>query len=464
MAKPFRTETDALGEVAVPADALWGASTQRALVNFPVSGRRFPFSFIRALALTKRAAAEANGDLALLDKRLASAIAQAAAEVADSKHNDQFPLDIFQTGSGTSTNMNANEVIANLANLRLGGKPGKWEPVHPNDHVNKGQSSNDVIPSSLHVAAAEEINGRLIPALNVLQKSLGAKARQFHKIPKIGRTHLMDALPLSLGQEFSGWARQVEKCISYLRGAMPFLLEIAIGGTAVGTGAGTHPKFATAICGRLKDWLNLEFRPAANYFEALASRGPCVQASGALTTCATTLARIADDIRLLASGPRLGLGELVLPTLQPGSSMMPGKVNPVMPEMICQVGSQVIANHTAVTVAALGGHLELNTQLPVMASNLLESIDILSNAATLFSEKCIEGIAANETRCRENIESSLALATTLVPKIGYDKASEVAKEAARTGKNIREIARELKIASDEELHELLDVEKLIRRK
>jgi len=313
------------------------------------------------------------------------------------------------------------------------------------------------------VAAAAEIDSRLIPALENLQKSLADKAREFDGIPKIGRTHLMDALPVRLGQEFSGWARQVEKCISYLKAAMPILLEIAIGGTAVGTGAGTHPKFATKVCGKLKDWLNLDFRPAENYFEALASRSPGVQVSGSLVSCATALTRIADDIRLLASGPRLGLGELSLPALQPGSSMMPGKVNPVIPEMVCQVGTQVIANHAAVVTAALGGHLELNTQLPVIASNLLESIDILSNAARLFSQRCVEGIAANEKRCRQNIESSLALATALVPKIGYSRAARIATEAERTGKTVRQVALEQKIASDEDLKEWLDVERLTRR-
>ncbi|HPQ81498.1 MAG TPA: class II fumarate hydratase, partial [bacterium] len=373
--KEPRTEEDSLGSVEIPSDSLWGASTQRAIDNFPVSARRLPSPFIRSLGLIKKGAAEANGELKLIDRKLAHAIASAADEVALGKRNVEFPVDVFQTGSGTSTNMNANEVIARLANIELRGDANTWNPVHPNDHVNRCQSSNDVIPSAIHVAACTEISGKLIPSLEKLRRSLSAKALEFDHIVKIGRTHLMDAMPVRLGQEFAGWARQVEKGAERMGRILPALLELALGGTAVGTGFGAHPDFAKKVCRKLSKWTGLEFEPAKNPFEALSSHGPCVEASGALKATAGSLVRIADDIRLMASGPRLGFAEIKLPALAPGSSIMPGKVNPVIPEMVVQVGTQVAANDLAVTLAAQGGHLELSTQLPVLASNLLESVE-----------------------------------------------------------------------------------------
>jgi len=457
----YRTESDALGEVKVPDDALWGSATQRAIENFNVSRRRFPTNFISKLALIKQCAAEVNCELKLLEKNISDAIASAASNVAGGNHFDQFPLDIFQTGSGTSTNMNANEVIANLANLSLGGRLGAWEMVHPNDHVNMGQSSNDVMPSALHIAAASKIKKRLIPLLEGLHESLSKKSGEFDQVFKIGRTHLMDALPITLGQEFGGWARQVEKSVEYLKRTLPALSELALGGTAVGTGTGAHPDFAKRVCKKLSKHLKIDFVPAKNHFEAISSHGPCVEVSGSLKTIAVSLSRIADDIRLLSSGPRLGLGEIRLPALQPGSSIMPGKINPVIPEMVCQVATQVVANDVAITTASMAGHLELNTQLPVIISNLLESIDILANATDLFAKKCIDGIEACEEKCRQNIDRSLALATALVPKIGYARASEIAKMAYVSGKTVREVALSEGIAGEEELSELLNIENLI---
>jgi fumarate hydratase, class II len=460
VAKEFRSESDALGKIDVPANALWGASTQRALDNFPISDRQMPTAIITSLALIKKAAAETNCELGLLDEELAEAIVEAASEITLGEHLDQFPLDVYQTGSGTSTNMNANEVIANLANLKLGGKVGDYKPVHPNDHVNMGQSSNDVIPSTLHVATVAIIDQFLTPALYELKDELAQKASEFDGIVKIGRTHLMDAMPVRLGQEFGGWARQISRGIEQLEAALPTMLEIAIGGTAVGTGWGTHPDFAKGVCTLLAEWTDQNFAPAKNHFEALQSRSPCVAISGTVKSIATSLIRIADDIRLLASGPRLGLGEITLPALQPGSSMMPGKINPVIPEMITQVGVQVMANDAAVSIAASYGHLELNTQLPVIASNLIESIDILSNAASVFAEKCIAGITANESACNEGVEKSLALATALASKTGYSKAAEIAKKSQESGRTIREVAKEMNIADEEELNKLLDLKKL----
>lgn len=449
-----------MGEIKVPADALWGASTQRAIENFPISSRRLPLRFIIALATIKKFAAEANGDLGALDKRLAGAISSAAEEIVRGRHREQFPLDTFQTGSATSTNMNANEVIANIANLGLGGTLGTWSPVHPNDHVNMGQSSNDVIPSSIHVAAAVAIKEKLLPSLGALRSALGKKADEFDGVLKIGRTHLMDAMPIRLGQEFGGWARQIEKGMEAIGRAVASLLELALGGTAVGTGFGAHPKLAARICKGLSKELGLDFRPAKNFFEALASRAPCAEVSGSLKACAISLVRIAEDIKLLSSGPRLGLGEMRLPAVQPGSSIMPGKVNPVIPEMVCQVGIQVIANDAAITHAAVAGHLELNTKLPTIASNLIESIEILANASHTFANRCVAGIEANEEKCQSNIARSLALAMALVPRVGYAMAAEIAAEAARTGKTIREVSSEQKIASEEEIDKLLDPDRL----
>ncbi|MFH1829490.1 MAG: class II fumarate hydratase [Pseudomonadota bacterium] len=456
----FRTEQDALGKISIPSDALWGAATGRAIKNFPISSRRFPSHFIAMLGRIKAAAAKTNQELGLIEDKFANAIISAAYKVADGEHYDQFPLDVFQTGSGTSINMNANEVIANLANASLGKDLGTWDPVHPNDHVNLCQSSNDVIPSVIHLATVTEIDRSLIPALVELRAALASKARAFDSIIKIGRTHLQDAMPIRLGQEFAGYARQVEKCIERLRRMLPSLCELALGGTAVGTGAGAHHDFAASVCDRLSAEFVLDFRPAASPFEALASRAPCVEASGCLAAAAICLMRIADDIRLLASGPRLGLGELKLPALQPGSSIMPGKVNPVIPEMVCQVGSQVIGNNAAVIAAASQGHLQLNTQLPVIAANILESIQILTAASHSFSEHCVTGIEADEARCASDVEKSLALAMALVPKIGYARAAEIAGEAASSGRTIREVALHRGVAGSKELDELLQLERL----
>jgi fumarate hydratase class II len=456
----YRTEKDSLGEISIPSNALWGAQTQRAINNFEISRRRFPRPFIAMLGTIKAFAAEINGELNLLKEEHARAIAEAARKVSCGDYDDQFPLDVFQTGSGTSVNMNANEVIANLANHSLGGSPGAWNPLHPNDHVNLCQSSNDVIPSVVHIAAAIEIDRSLIPALGDLRAALAAKAKAFDGIIKIGRTHLQDAMPIRLGQEFAGYARQIEKCIERLRRMLPSLCELALGGTAVGTGSGAHPNFAGLVCDRLSAELSLDFRPAINPFEALASRAPCVEASGCLTAAAVCLMRIADDIRLLASGPRLGLGELRLPALQPGSSIMPGKINPVIPEMVCQVGSQVIGNNAAVIAAASQGHLQLNTQLPVISANLLESIHILTAAAHAFAERCVVGIEADEARCSFGVENSLALAMALVPKIGYARAAEIAAKASSSGRTIRDVALEMKIADEAELNDILDIWRL----
>lgn len=457
----FRMERDSLGEVKIPAEALWGPATARAIENFPISGRFFPRPFISALGLLKATAARANSELKLIEPEIAKAIWQSAEEVREGVHDRQFPVDIFQTGSGTSTNMNANEVIANLANIKLGGKVGTYHPVHPNDHVNKCQSSNDVMPSVTNLAALYEINKRLLPALALLHKALAAKAEEFSSIYKIGRTHLMDAMPIKLGSEFGGWARQIEQGIERVRVSCRSLLDLALGGTAVGTGFGAHPNFAARTCSIMAAELGLDVRCTLNHFSAQSFRTESVEVSGALKTVAVSLVRMADDIKLMSSGPRLGLGELRLPSLQPGSSMMPGKVNPVIPEMVSQVGIQVIANDTAVAIAASGGHLELNTYIPLIAANLLDSIEILANASRIFAEKCVSGIGAREERCRSGLERSLSLSTALVEKIGYDRAAQIAKDAATSGKTIREVALDQDIASEEVLNKLLDVKKMV---
>lgn len=449
-----RTEKDALGEVQVPEDAYYGAQTQRAFENFPVSGRTFPRPFIRALGLVKQYAAIVNRDLGLLDERLAEAVRDAAREVADGKLDGQFVLDIFQTGSGTSTNMNANEVIAGRANEILTGKRGGKAPVHPNDHVNLGQSSNDVIPTVIHVSAACAIDSALVPALEKLRESLRRKAAEFRDVVKIGRTHLQDAVPVSLGQEFGGYARQIELGTERARRAADSLSELALGGTAVGNGVNTHPEFARRVIALLSEATGRPFREARDHFEAQGAQDAAVEAGGALKTLAVSLVKIANDIRLLASGPRCGLGEIALPSLQPGSSIMPGKVNPVIPEMVIQVAAQVFGNDAAIAFSGQGGYLELNTMLPVIARNLLESIELLAAAAGLFAEKCVDGIVANREKCRSTIEKSLALSTYLVPFIGYDRASEISKEAFATGRTVREVAREKEILSEEKLDEI----------
>ncbi|MBI3989261.1 MAG: class II fumarate hydratase, partial [candidate division NC10 bacterium] len=420
----YRIEKDSMGEMKVPKDAYFGAQTQRAVENFPMSGRRFPRPFIRALGMIKHAAAKVNKDLGLLDPRLADAIAEAAKEVMEGKLDDQFVVDIFQTGSGTSTNMNANEVIANWAIELLGGAIGS-KRVHPNDHVNLGQSSNDVIPTAIHIAALEGVEQDLLPALKHLHGTLKAKAREFDKVVKIGRTHLQDATPIRLGQEFSGYARQVELGIRRIEQTKSSLAELALGGTAVGTGLNTHPEFPRRVIASLSELTGIPFREAEDHFEAQGAQDALVEASGALKTVAVSLMKIANDIRWLGSGPRCGIGEIMLPEVQPGSSIMPGKVNPVMAESAIQVAAQVIGNDLAITLGGQWGFFELNTMMPLMASNLLESILLLANAMRNFADRCISGIRADEARSAEMIEKSLAMCTALAPVIGYDEAAKI---------------------------------------
>lgn len=449
-----RTEKDALGTIEVPADAYYGAQTQRAFENFPVSGRTFPASIIRALGMIKECGAVVNCRLGLLDEKLARAISKAAREVAEGEWDDQFILDIFQTGSGTSTNMNANEVIAGRANeILTGGKGGKT-PVHPNDHVNLGQSSNDVIPTAIHVAAVCAAGDRLLPSLRKLRDELLRKSTEFSGVTKIGRTHLQDAVPISLGREFGGYARQIELGLERVGRASNSLSELALGGTAVGTGINTHPEFAREVIRLVSEKTGYAFREAIDHFEAQAAQDSAVEAGGELKTLAVSLIKIANDIRLLASGPRCGFGEITLPELQPGSSIMPGKVNPVIPEMVIQVATQVIGNDATITLAGQGGYFELNTMLPVIALNLLESIEILASATSLFAEKCIAGITANRERCESLIEQSLMLSTYLVPFLGYDVASEIAREAFATGRTIREVTRGRGGLTEEKLEEI----------
>ncbi|RMI06749.1 MAG: class II fumarate hydratase [Calditrichaeota bacterium] len=452
----YRIERDSMGEMRVPAGAYWGAQTQRAVENFPISGIRFPRQFIRALGMVKRAAAETNMELGRLDEKLGKAIVQAATEVMEGTLDEHFVVDIFQTGSGTSTNMNANEVIANRANEILGGKIGDRHPVHPNDHVNKGQSSNDVIPTCMHISALEGIEKELLPALKKLQEALAAKAAEFDNIIKIGRTHLQDATPIRLGQEFSGYASMVAHGIRRVENVRGHLAELAIGGTAVGTGINTHPQFARKVVERVSRMTGIQFREAENHFEAQGARDAFVEASGALKTVAASLMKIANDIRWLGSGPRCGIGEIILPAVQPGSSIMPGKVNPVIAEALTMVCAQVMGNDTTITVGGMSGNFELNVMLPVMAHNLLQSITLMSNAVNVFTEKCVSGLKANEERCQEMVEKSLAMCTALAPKIGYDAAAAIAKEAYATGRTVREIAREKKVLPEDELNEVLD--------
>jgi fumarate hydratase class II len=450
-----RIEKDSMGEMPVPAEALYGAQTARALQNFPISGLRFSRPFIHALGIIKQQAALVNKDLGLLDEPKASAIARAAAEVADGTLDDHFVLDIFQTGSGTSSNMNANEVIANRASRLLGEEVGSGT-VHPNDHVNLGQSSNDVIPAAMHISATLEVRHALIPALFALQETLGEKAGEFDDIVKIGRTHLQDATPVRLGQVFSGYARQLALAIRWIEEAEKGLWELPLGGTAVGTGLNTHPEFAERVISAIGNATGVNFREATNHFEAQASKDAVVAMSGALKRAACALFKIANDIRFLGSGPRCGLGELVLPPVQPGSSIMPGKVNPVMAESLMQVCAQVIGNDAAITVGGLAGNFELNVMMPVMAHNLLGSIAFLAGAVTQFSGRCVAGLQADRQRCESLVEESLAMCTALAPVIGYDRAAQIAKEAHSSGRTVRQVAREQQVLPDEELDRLLD--------
>jgi len=456
-----RTEKDSMGTMQVPDDALYGAQTARAVENFPVSGIPLPRPFLRALGMIKEHAARTNRDLGLLSDELALAIMEAAEEVVEGKLDGHFPVDVFQTGSGTSSNMNANEVVANRA-VQLLGKPAGSKAVHPNDHVNLGQSSNDVIPTALHLAAAVEIDRHLLPALTALQQQLAAKAAAFDDIVKIGRTHLQDATPIRLGQVFSGYARQVELAGTRLRQAQEGLFELPLGGTAVGTGINTHPEFAARVIEGLAEVTGLAFREAANHFEAQAGKDAVVAVSGALKAAAAALFKIANDIRLLSSGPRCGIGELRLPAVQPGSSIMPGKVNPVMAESLIQVCAQVIGADAAITLGGLSGNFELNVMMPMMAHNLLQAIALLGNAVGLFAERCVSGLEANRERCEQLVEQSLAMVTILAPVIGYDRAAELAKQAEQSGRTIREVVREAELMSEEELEKILDPRPMTR--
>jgi fumarate hydratase class II len=445
MAGPkFRTERDSMGPMRVPADRYWGAQTQRSLENFPIGDERMPLAVVRAFGLQKAAAARANVALGALAAKTGRAVARAADAVAAGKFDDHFPLVVWQTGSGTQTNMNANEVIANRANELLGGKRGDKSPVHPNDHVNAGQSSNDTFPTAMHIAAVLEIEGRLLPALETLHASLAAKADAFSKIVKIGRTHLQDATPLMLGDEFSGWAAQVQNGIARVRDALPRLLFLAQGGTAVGSGVNTVRGFDRKFCDELNRTLGRKggrkFRPAPSKFEAMAAHDAIVEASGALNTVAVSLMTVANNIRLLASGPRAGLGELSLPANEPGSSIMPGKVNPTQAEALTMVCAQVMGNHTAVTVAGSHGHLQLNVFKPVMIRNLLQSVALLADASDSFARRCVDGIDANADRIAELVERSLMLVTALSPHIGYDRAAAISKSAWQNGTSLREAA------------------------
>jgi fumarate hydratase class II len=448
-------ERDTMGELAVPADAYYGVQTARAIENFPISPLRIPRSVIRAMGMIKRAAASVNHALGLLDKKQADAIIEAATEVIEGGLDEEFPVDIFQTGSGTSTNMNTNEVISNRATELLGGVRGS-KLVHPNDHVNLGQSSNDVIPTAIHIAASETIHRQLLPALTRLHSALDRKAREFDGIVKIGRTHLQDATPVRLGQEFGGYARQIELGIGRMKRAQAALSEVALGGTAVGTGLNCHPDFSSQVVTIISRETGCPFIEAANHFEAQSSQDSLVEVSGTLRTLAVSLMKIANDVRWLGSGPRCGLGEIHLPETQPGSSIMPGKVNPVIAESVTMVCAQVIGNDLTVTIGGQAGNFELIVMLPVMAYNLLQSIELLAAASNNFVAKCIEGITANEERCKSLIEQSLAMCTALAPEIGYEAAAKLAKEAYRSGKTVREVAKAQQVLPEARLNELLD--------
>jgi fumarate hydratase class II len=456
MTSSFRTERDSMGELQVPADALWGAQTQRAVENFPISGLTLPRAFIGALGLVKQAAARANTGLELLDAATAAAIDAAAAEVAAGRHDAQFPIDVFQTGSGTSTNMNANEVIATLATRRLG------KAVHPNDHVNMGQSSNDVIPTTIHVSAALGVRRELTPALEHLRDVLLAKEREVGSIVKTGRTHLMDAMPVTLGQELSGWRTQIESGLARLAATQPRLLALAQGGTAVGTGINAHPDFGARFCEALAALTSVPFTPARNYFEALSTQDTAVELSGQLKTVAVSLMKIANDLRWMNSGPLAGLGEIALPALQPGSSIMPGKVNPVIPEATAMVAAQVIGNDAAITVAGQSGNFQLNVMLPVIAYNLLESIRLLANVSRALADRAVAGFKVNPARLAEALDRNPILVTALNPVIGYEKGAAIAKKAYAEGKPVREIAQKMTDLPREELARLLDPADLTR--
>jgi fumarate hydratase class II len=455
----FREERDSMGTMKVPEDALWGATTQRAVENFPVSGRSIPRELISAFGHLKAACAKVNRDLGKLPEDKAAAIIAASEEIARGEHDRHFPIDVFQTGSGTSSNMNANEVIANIASRRAGRPIGSFEPIHPNDHANMGQSSNDTFPTAMHVAAAVAIFRDLVPALEKLEKALGRRAKEWDSVVKIGRTHLMDATPIRMGQVFSGFASQAEHAVERARRAVAVLGELAIGGTAVGTGINTDVEFGARVSAELSQRLGVPFREAANHFEAQAAKDAYVEASGEMKVIAVGLSKIASDIRLLGSGPRCGIFELMLPAVQPGSSIMPGKVNPVICESMIQVAAQVVGNDAALTYGGFGGVgslLELNVAMPLMAERMMDSIHLLARASHMFVDKLLDGLEVNKERCEALIDQSLMMVTSLAPEIGYENAAKLAKEAFASGKTIRELALEKKLMSAERLKELLD--------
>lgn len=454
MSEEFRTERDSLGEVRVPAAALYGAQTQRAVENFPISGQRLGRPMIQALGMIKEAAARTNGELGRLDGAVARAIAAAASEVGEGRWDSEFVIDVYQTGSGTSSNMNVNEVVAHLATERLRDSA---VAVHPNDQVNFGQSSNDVIPTAIHIAARLTLERELVPALELLRAELEAKAAQFDGLVKSGRTHLMDAVPVRLGQEFGGYATQVRKGVERVRAASEELAELALGGTATGTGINTHAEFAKRTIQRISEASGLTFREAEDHFEAQGARDALVQAHGALNTVAVSLMKIADDVRWLASGPTSGISEIRLPAIQPGSSIMPGKVNPVLSEVMMMISARVGGNHTTLTIAGGRGNFELNVMMPVMAHAFIESATLLANGARTFAERCVRGIRADAERARELLERNPAIATALNLYIGYDGASEVAKRAAREGRSVREIVLEMGVLPVDQVDRALDV-------
>ena len=457
----IRSETDSFGPIDVDADRYWGAQTQRSLQNFRIGGERLPLPLVHALALVKRAAALVNKDLGALDPTLADAIAAAATEVMDGKFDDHFPLVVWQTGSGTQSNMNANEVIGNRASEILGGELGSKKPVHPNDHVNRGQSSNDSFPTAMHIAAARSITAHLLPSLAHLHKALSDKAEAFKDIVKIGRTHLQDATPVTLGQEFSGYAMQVELGMARVNKTLEDLYRLAQGGTAVGTGLNAHPQFAEAFAAKVAELTGLPFTSAPNKFEALASHDAMVFAHGALVSVATGLNKIANDLRLLGSGPRSGLGELSLPENEPGSSIMPGKVNPTQCEAITMVATQVLGNETTISIAGSQGHLELNVFKPVIGYAFLQSVRLLGDAAVSFADNCVVGIEANTNRISELMQRSLMLVTALAPKVGYDKAASIAKAAHHNGTTLREEALKSGAVTAEEFDAIVRPEDML---
>jgi fumarate hydratase, class II len=451
----LRKETDSMGEVLVPENSYFGAQTQRAIENFTISSLRFPPVFIRSLALIKKYAAKVNEELGLIDSKRAGAIIKAATEVLEGQHDNQFPLDVFQTGSGTSTNMNMNEVIATRANEILSGEIKSKDPIHPNDHVNLCQSSNDIIPTAIHISSSHLLQNNMIPCLNLLKDELDKKAADFSDVYKIARTHLQDAVIITLGNEFSGYTRQIDLGILRIKSIQDRLLMLALGGTAVGTGLNAHKDFAKGVISLLSDDAGISFSESPNHFEAQAACDTAVETSGILKTIAVSIIKISNDIRWLSSGPRCGIGEITIPPLQPGSSIMPGKVNPVIPEAVIQACAQVIGNDTTITLGGQGGYFELNTMLPLIAYNLLQSIELLSNAAKLMAEKCVSGITANKKKCRANIKESLAIVTNLLPHVGYDRAAKIAQKAYAEDRTIEEVALTENIMPRKQLMEIL---------